>query len=52
MAVCPRKRSELPLDVFDAVTDILEPFFYVFTAGLDAFAKPFWPRSRTTVRPS
>jgi hypothetical protein len=32
------KRSELLLDIFDAVTDVLEPFFHVFSTSFYAFA--------------
>jgi hypothetical protein len=37
MAVRRMKRSELPFDIFDAVTDVLEPFFHVFSASFYAF---------------
>jgi hypothetical protein len=41
MAVRRMKRSELPFDIFDAVTDVLEPFFHVFSASFYAFANCF-----------
>ena len=45
------KCSELPLDIFDAVTDMLEPFFHVFSASFDALANLFGSVHRSTVRP-